>query len=846
MPTVEYMTVTGLWSHIIDDGIVDGDPNPDVVHPTGKVVFAPKLPAGFVVGGSPAENVTIAELPALIAGGILTDLQGNTGVKLPKSVDGTPIRWVAKPDVRYGKQTLPSKSVTFDPPTTGDTLHLNDVFDDIGDVSPLVTSQVKTYRDEARDARDAAQQILDDVEAGAVPDSAIASKITTTGTNTRAAVDARADARIGAANLLSKTVADATYAPASLADDVDARGVLPEFHTTPTVVVQSEVPPTPQRFGAKGNDVDDDTGAVVALLSAGYKEVLFPPGTYGVTSTISQPKYTSIQGNQATIKAKASMPALLTAGNTDGTNGPAGQWLRNVNLDANNLATVGVAANYIANWYVDDVLVLSPVTDGIVLGHPDTPYSAFGANFTNVNIQRRSGDAMPVGSRGMWVRRCSDNDMKKIYPVDFDIGFQTDSGDSRYEQVHPWGHEGLLPTTCFLDNSDRNIYIGCVADTPSAYGWYLTGYFAQFYACTVYVNTFGPDNTVVGMYATQASPNLKVVHPIFRGHSASRRLAKDFGANALRGATVLAPTYTNVVQVQCDRTRFYDKAEFYSVVNVTSDNADALTVRNTANTAIMHVNGSSREVSLPNGSPLVGYSDAYTSKTWQIDPRGVFRPAALGSADRTALSGVAAGDTVWDSDLKKLVTHDGTQWRNTLTTDMASCPLVSGTYFATLGGPPATVTMTDQKLLGGLLQAGRDATLVEIGAEVVTAGSSGALLRLGIYQVTDWSAGTAALVLDAGTVDAASTGYKSLTISQAVQRGGDYILAYVSQGAATTQPVVRATQGGAGLPCFGSATALTASGTAINGTQAFSISGALPATLTLSASASGARVLVKA
>lgn len=212
MPTVEYMTVTGLWSHIIDDGIVDGDPNPDVVHPTGKVVFAPKLPAGFVVGGSPAENVTIAELPALIAGGILTDLQGNTGVKLPKSVDGTPIRWVAKPDVRYGKQTLPSKSVTFDPPTTGDTLHLNDVFDDIGDVSPLVTSQVKTYRDEARDARDAAQQILDDVEAGAVPDSAIASKITTTGTNTRAAVDARADARIGAANLLSKTVADATYA----------------------------------------------------------------------------------------------------------------------------------------------------------------------------------------------------------------------------------------------------------------------------------------------------------------------------------------------------------------------------------------------------------------------------------------------------------------------------------------------------------------------------------------------------------------------------------------------------------------------------------------------------------
>ena len=196
MPTVEYMTVTGLWSHIIDDGIVDGDPNPDVVHPTGKVVFAPKLPAGFVVGGSPSENVTIAELPALIAGGILTDLQGNTGVKLPKSIDGAPIRWVAKPDVRYGKQTLASKSVTFDPPNTGSTLHLNDLFDDIGELSPLVTNQVKTYRDEARTARDEAQQILDDVETGVVPDSAIANKITTAGTNTRAAGDARVAAGI--------------------------------------------------------------------------------------------------------------------------------------------------------------------------------------------------------------------------------------------------------------------------------------------------------------------------------------------------------------------------------------------------------------------------------------------------------------------------------------------------------------------------------------------------------------------------------------------------------------------------------------------------------------------------
>ncbi|QMU18986.1 hypothetical protein [Gordonia rubripertincta] len=192
MADVTYMTVTGQWSHIVDDGIVDGDPNPDTVHPTGKVVFAPKPSnAGFVTAGPPgsSETTTLAEVPALIADGVLTDLQGNPGVRLAKTVGGNPIRWVAQPTLMWGKKTLASKSVTFDPPTTGDTLHLNDLFDDIGPQSPLVTSEVKAYRDQAVAARDAAQQILADVEGGVVPDAGVAARIADPGSETRTVLD---------------------------------------------------------------------------------------------------------------------------------------------------------------------------------------------------------------------------------------------------------------------------------------------------------------------------------------------------------------------------------------------------------------------------------------------------------------------------------------------------------------------------------------------------------------------------------------------------------------------------------------------------------------------------------
>lgn len=82
-------------------------------------------------------------------------------------------------------------------------------------------------------------------------------------------------------------------------------------------------------------------------------------------------------------------------------------------------------------------------------------------------------------------------------------------------------------------------------------------------------------------------------------------------------------------------------------------------------------------------------------------------------------------------------------------------------------------------------------TLDRIGCDVTTVGSAGAVIRLGIYA--DGGGYPDALILDAGTLDATSTGgtnIREITISQTLNMGL-YWLAFVIQGGATTRPTVR-------------------------------------------------------
>jgi hypothetical protein len=127
MADIDYQTVTGAWGHIIDDGILDDDPDPDEVAPTGLVTFTPLLgSSGSLPVGSPARSVSISPVVALVADGILTDQQGREGIRLVAAIGGTPVWWRATPKLHWAKVAVPSVPITFGPGDDG-TVHLNDL-----------------------------------------------------------------------------------------------------------------------------------------------------------------------------------------------------------------------------------------------------------------------------------------------------------------------------------------------------------------------------------------------------------------------------------------------------------------------------------------------------------------------------------------------------------------------------------------------------------------------------------------------------------------------------------------------------------------------------------------------
>lgn len=153
-----------------------------------------------------------------------------------------------------------------------------------------------------------------------------------------------------------------------------------------------------------------------------------------------------------------------------------------------------------------------------------------------------------------------------------------------------------------------------------------------------------------------------------------------------------------------------------------------------------------------------------------------------------------------------------------------SWPMKSGYYYSPnfVRGFSTIVPGADE-LRAALIGVPTSITVNSIACEVTSAGTTGAVIRLGIYNTTDGFPTT--LVLDAGTVDATTTGAKTITISQALA-AGTYCLAAVVQGGATTRPTVRVVSLASGIPqptstayhrsCF---------------TQ-YAVTGALPATFT--------------
>jgi hypothetical protein len=114
-----------------------------------------------------------------------------------------------------------------------------------------------------------------------------------------------------------------------------------------------------------------------------------------------------------------------------------------------------------------------------------------------------------------------------------------------------------------------------------------------------------------------------------------------------------------------------------------------------------------------------------------------------------------------------------------------------------------------------------DGTIDRIACSVAVAGTSGAVVRFGVreFDATNGVAGT--LLVDGGTVNAESTGFKEVTISLAVQANRIYCLTATVQGGAGTRPSLAHRNGP--FPILGS----SAAGAFHQTTQKSSVTGAL-------------------
>ena len=131
----------------------------------------------------------------------------------------------------------------------------------------------------------------------------------------------------------------------------------------------------------------------------------------------------------------------------------------------------------------------------------------------------------------------------------------------------------------------------------------------------------------------------------------------------------------------------------------------------------------------------------------------------------------------------------------------------SGWYSSPPGGAANVAYSTGVMTYIPIIIPAQGATIDRIGVEVTTGGTAGAVVRLGIYE-PGADGLPATKLLDAGTIDSTSTGFKEITISQALTPGLHW-LAAVAQTAGCSLKGASSAQGGFGI-----------GGLAVSGSQA--------------------------
>lgn len=170
--------------------------------------------------------------------------------------------------------------------------------------------------------------------------------------------------------------------------------------------------------------------------------------------------------------------------------------------------------------------------------------------------------------------------------------------------------------------------------------------------------------------------------------------------------------------------------------------------------------------------------------------------------------------------------------------------MLAGRWYANSGPVGSGTVMTEAFEKAAPLIVGRSCVLDQLAVSCTVAGSTGALIRLGIRAHYPATALPGAVLVDAGTVAATSTGILSVTLGTplSVTAGTLIWLTATAQGGATTKPTVRILASGPEV--LGDSSAALVLDNALTGVQASGTAGALPATQTWSGTTTPPKVAV--
>lgn len=162
-------------------------------------------------------------------------------------------------------------------------------------------------------------------------------------------------------------------------------------------------------------------------------------------------------------------------------------------------------------------------------------------------------------------------------------------------------------------------------------------------------------------------------------------------------------------------------------------------------------------------------------------------------------------------------------------------PLSSGRYYRFPNCALSTQLLTAGRVLAIRHFIPTTTTLDRIGAEITTIGAVDAVVRLGIYA-DDGTGRPGARLLDAGTIDGMSATVQEIAISTVLPRGWTWFVA-VGQGSSTMATVRSPSLTGVYPPAWGTdyTASIPTAGLSAFGYRNDGVTGALPATFTVSA-----------